>query len=905
MSNLGKRTAGFVDLTSDDENPTPQRKQARATINQPSGSQPCSSQSLSGRGSWADPDEEDEVLDLSQDADEGSGWTCVGAIDGKIVGVRYYNGYATPGEQVMIRREPSNPYDSNAIRVNNVHNTQIGHLPRNIASKLAPYMDSRTIVMEGVIAGEKATFDCPILLKVFGPAEPVARAQLEARMKADRVPLKKRNIAAPKKPVQYLPPPKKQTGYSGSSQPSNSQASSQPMSQPEPAIELSIRDLADNSERFNPREAAKIVEAWGAGESALAKMPMANQPIGLKSILLPYQRQGLAWMLEKENPVLPAVSSKDIVQLWKRVDKHNFQNIATNYKTPIAPTLSRGGILADDMGLGKTLQVISTILEGGPGTTLIVAPVGVMSNWSSQIERHVKKENALKVLMYHGSSRKRLTQQEFAEYDVVVTSYGLVGSECMPKGSKSSPVKTPTKDGLFSMNWRRVVLDEGHQIRNAATRYAVATTNLLATSKWILTGTPIVNTIKDLYSMIKYMGITGGLERMELFNSILTRPLAAGDPNAELILQSFMRTMCLRRRKDMAFVDLKLPEKSEYVHRIAFRNDEREKYEAIESEAKGMVKIFNEQPNKKGLNVYRHLLEILLRLRQVCNHWKLCEKRVTDLMAFLESDGAVALTKENRAALQAVLQLSIDSQEECSICLEDLHNPVITACKHAFGQECIERTIELQHKCPMCRAELVDKDCLVHAAVEEKVAEDPEIDVNTKSSKTEALMSILTASRRDPKSKVVIFSQWTSFLNIIQHQLNEANMKFARIDGTMSAHVRDAGMSALENDSDCRILLASLSVCSVGLNLVAADTVILADSWWAPAIEDQAVDRVHRLGQTRPCTVWRLVMEDSIEERVLAIQAEKRKLVGKAFQEKAKGGKAKTTGMSDIMKLLA
>lgn len=174
-----------------------------------------------------------------------------------------------------------------------------------------------------------------------------------------------------------------------------------------------------------------------------------------------------------------------------------------------------------------------------------------------------------------------MMHREFAEYDVVVTSYGLVGSECMPKGKKD-PVKTPTKDGLFSMNWRRVVLDEGHQIRNSSTRYAVATTNLLATSKWVLTGTPIVNTIKDLYSMIKYMGVTGGLERMELFNSILTRPLALGDPNAELILQSIMRTMCLRRRKDMAFIDLKLPEKSEYVHRIAFRKDEKEKYEAIE-----------------------------------------------------------------------------------------------------------------------------------------------------------------------------------------------------------------------------------------------------------------------------------------------------------------------------------
>lgn len=123
-------------------------------------------------------------------------------------------------------------------------------------------------------------------------------------MKSDRLPLKKRGVAAPKKPVREHAPPKKQTGYSGSSQASGSQLSSQP----EPPVELSIRDFVETSERFNPREAAKIVEAWGAGEDALAKMPMADQPERLQSTLLPYQRQGLAWMLEKENPVLPAVS---------------------------------------------------------------------------------------------------------------------------------------------------------------------------------------------------------------------------------------------------------------------------------------------------------------------------------------------------------------------------------------------------------------------------------------------------------------------------------------------------------------------------------------------------------------------------------------------------------------------
>jgi len=142
MSNLRKRSSSWVDLTgSDDENSAPQPKQARVSASQPSSaSQPRPSQSLNARDQWGEADEEDEILDLSQDADEGNGWVCVGAIDGKIVGIRYYDGVATMGEQVMIKREPGNPYDSNAIRINNVQGTQIGHLPRNLAARLAPYM---------------------------------------------------------------------------------------------------------------------------------------------------------------------------------------------------------------------------------------------------------------------------------------------------------------------------------------------------------------------------------------------------------------------------------------------------------------------------------------------------------------------------------------------------------------------------------------------------------------------------------------------------------------------------------------------------------------------------------------------------------------------------------------------
>lgn len=431
-----------------------------------------------------------------------------------------------------------------------------------------------------MISGEKDAYDCPIRLKVYGPVGTYARAQLEAKLKADYVPIKKSGYTAPKplprpasRPV--VPSSRKKLGFQSSgSMPS--------MTPPAAVPELSIQDFVQNSERFRPRDVQEIVEAWGVGEDALSKMPMADQPEGLISTLLPYQRQGLKWMLEHEN-TLSVGPGPDVVQLWKRspTRANAFQNIATNFVSTVPPTMVRGGILADDMGLGKTLQVISLILEGLlRGPTLIVAPVSVMSNWVQQIERHVKKERDLKVLTYHGTNRQKMTSDDFHKYDVVVTSYGTLQSEYLPRGTKTA-APFPRREGLFASGWVRIVLDEGHIIRNAATKSAVAACNISANCHWVLTGTPIVNTIKDLYSMVKFLGITGGLEGPELFNAVLTRPLAAGNPDAELLLQSIMRTFCLRRKKDMKFVDLKLPELSEYVHRITFRKDEQEKYDAL------------------------------------------------------------------------------------------------------------------------------------------------------------------------------------------------------------------------------------------------------------------------------------------------------------------------------------
>lgn len=337
-----------------------------------------------------------------------------------------------------------------------------------------------------------------------------------------------------------------------------------------------LEDIIGQSSTFNPRDIGQAVENFGVNETDLANMPMADSPAALSTDLLPFQRQGLAWMIDKESPQLPVPGSENVVQLWKR--KGNlFNNIATNFSTSNAPPLASGGILADDMGLGKTIQVISLLLANpqprtpnSSTTTLIISPVGVMSNWKHQIQDHTYPDKVPNVLVYHGPGKKEASN--LSQYDVVVTSYGALAAEYNPNSTR-----TPAK-GIFSLYWRRVVLDEGHTIRNPRSKGALAACHLQADSRWTLTGTPIINSLKDLYSQVRFLKLSGGLEDNAVFNSVLTRPLMSEDPDARLLLQALMSTICLRRRKDMEFVNLRLPPLTSRVLRVKFNSHEQKKY---------------------------------------------------------------------------------------------------------------------------------------------------------------------------------------------------------------------------------------------------------------------------------------------------------------------------------------
>lgn len=297
-------------------------------------------------------------------------------------------------------------YDPHAIQILNVSGAQIGHIPRTVAGKLAKYMDEGSIVVDAVLTGPKGEYDAPIELGLWGPSDPTRRAALKDRLKNDRLPYNlitaMEKEEKERKKMELARAAKQPSGVPGSSNEwweSGFQSFDFVGSSSQGFLDdaISFNDLIAGSQMVNPREVGEYAEKFGTTEEDLAKLPSAEKPDRITTEMLPYQLQGLAWLLEKENPQLPPHGSTDVVQLWKRAanSSQNFKNIATNYTSREEPRLASGGILADDMGLGKTLQIISLIvadmetMKSVKGTqsksTLIVAPLGVMSNWSDQV----------------------------------------------------------------------------------------------------------------------------------------------------------------------------------------------------------------------------------------------------------------------------------------------------------------------------------------------------------------------------------------------------------------------------------------------------------------------------------------------------------------------------------------
>mmetsp|Transcript_29275 Transcript_29275/g.113519 ORF Transcript_29275/g.113519 Transcript_29275/m.113519 type:complete len:798 (+) Transcript_29275:949-3342(+) len=653
---------------------------------------------------------------------------------------------------------------------------------------------------------------------------------------------------------------------------------------------------------------------------------LANSIPGLNCSLREYQKHGVSWMILREAG-LGDTDVDNYNPLWKEVTDletifyFNPSTLSVSLSRPkISGESCKGGILADEMGLGKTVQAIGLILANPApppseseqaagmkrGGTLVVCPTTILSQWQEEIATH---SDGLRVTQFYGV--KRLSQNvevlTLEESDVVVTTYGILASD-----STGNRFLTRTK-------WHRVILDEAHCIKSGKTKTARAAFELEASSYWCLTGTPVQNQPNDLYSLLRFMKLSPwgnqrfwNREVMSKHNSGSTEEVQ----NARVIIRHVLAPVMLRRTKHDRTPDgrrlLELPERITEVCRIVQEPPERDFYNALYSRSRTSFDTYVAQG--KVLSNMVSVLTLLLRLRQCCDHPFLflsAPSSDVDLMKNLsrfakrfvdpsasarggggDEDGRPSQSDIGRpsAYKENMVKAFKDGKrmetEECPICLDMMEDAVIAACGHGACRDCLSHCFGSKDSafCPVCRAPIQQQQVLT-APRSSRFS----IDINEKwqpSSKVSRLLADLKSIRENSsRDKVVVFSQWTSMLDLLEVPLTKASIAFLRLDGAVPPQQRPIILKEFANSGDANVLLVSTKAGGVGLNLTMANHVIILDPWWNPAVEEQAIGRVHRIGQDKKVYVKRYVVKDSVEERLLDVQRMKQELVNGVVEQ--------------------
>ena len=430
-------------------------------------------------------------------------------------------------------------------------------------------------------------------------------------------------------------------------------------------------------------------------------------------------------------------------------------------------TLSKyqmGGILADDMGLGKTLQVISVLVseqEKGTKPALIVAPSSLVYNWEREIHKFAP---TLKTIIVQGTPkvREQLIEQG-ANVDVVITSYDLIRRDI---------------SHYENQRFRYCILDEAHYIKNHSTLSSKAVKKIKAEIRFALTGTPIENSLSDLWSIFDFI-LPGYFGTYTQFKKKYEAPVMKNQ-NLNLLsrIHQQVAPFILRRLKKDVLKEL--PEKIETSLYCEMDKTQKDLYYAMVYEMKEEM---NSEIKTQGIERSRiKILALLMRLRQIC-----CDP---------------ALYLENYKGESAKLQLCLQLVEEC---------------------------IATGHK-------------------------------------------------------VLIFSQFTSMLDILSKALQQKEIEHLMLTGATKTSERLA-LTEQFNTDHTPVFLISLKAGGTGLNLTGADVVIHYDPWWNMSAQNQATDRAHRLGQEKKVQVFKLFVKDTIEEKIEQLQKRKRDLTEAIVQE--------------------
>ncbi|PMB70570.1 putative SWI/SNF-related matrix-associated actin-dependent regulator of chromatin subfamily A member 3-like 1 [Beauveria bassiana] len=597
-------------------------------------------------------------------------------------------------------------------------------------------------------------------------------------------------------------------------------------------------------------------------------------------------------------------------------------------KLPVQPSPvdSRTVARNDILGANQPSLPLTTLLRNSKAT-LIVCPLSTVTNWEEQIKQHIQP-GTLNVHIYHGPSRIRDTAK-LASFDVVVTTYGSVSNELSSR-RRGKQGQYP----LEEIGWFRIVLDEAHMIREQSTVQFKAICRLQSDRKWAVTGTPVQNRLDDLAALLAFLRLHPFHEQSK-FRRFIVEPFKACDPEIVPKLRVLVDTITLRRLKDK----IDLPPRQDLVIKLEFSQEERSIYDMFARNAQDRIKVLAGTRDKGlGGNTYIHILKAILRLRLLCAHGKdLLNEADLAALAGMSAEMAITIDDEDedgpalshQKAHEMFTLMQDTNNDACTECTKKLtanedsidtesQSDILgymTPCFHVICRSCIRSFKErvkasvppgyLAGPCIVCRShirfdfvELRREDVEAEhdgASRKSKSGTKPTDAYDGPHTKTKALLEDLLkaeaatrANPTEPPYKSVVFSGWTSHLDLIELALKSAGISFTRLDGTMSRASRTTAMDKFREDDSVHVILVSIMAGGLGLNLTAGNSVYVMEPQFNPAAEAQAIDRVHRLGQKRPVKTVRYIMRNSFEEKMVELQDKKTKLANLSMDNQSR-----------------
>ena len=421
--------------------------------------------------------------------------------------------------------------------------------------------------------------------------------------------------------------------------------------------------------------------------------------------------------------------------------------------------LGFGGILGDEMGLGKTFQTIAFLLSKEDSKSLIVAPTSLVFNWYSEFKKFAP---SLKVVMVNKSpSEREEIIKDYKKYDILITTYNLVKRDL---------------ESYKKIFFHYVILDEAQNIKNPSSQNAKSVKELKSKNRFALTGTPIENSLMELWSIFDFI-MPNYLYDENKFTTRYYRRLEE-EPVIIEELKRLVTPFILRRYKKDVIKEL--PDKIEKKLIIPMEEEQKKVYKAYSDHIKALIekKVINDEFKSSKIEI----LSYITKLRQI----------------------------------------AID--------------PSLVMDKYLGG-----------------------------------------------SGKMEAILELVTQGIEE-NHKILIFSQFTSVLKNISKLFKLNDISFSYLDGSTPSKERGKLVEDFNKNSNS-VFLISLKAGGTGLNLTSADIVIHFDPWWNPAVEDQASDRAHRIGQKNVVEVIKMISENSVEEKIVNLQEEKRKLIDSVMGE--------------------